>query len=70
MRGGSQEATWRGWVQALPAELVRARPVLSVYYAFALLPAELDAADALPARRRTVAAADGGPSWAIASPGG
>ena len=43
---GSQEATWKGWVQALPAELVRARPVLSVYYAFALLPAELDAAEA------------------------
>ena len=33
-------------MQALPAELVRARPVLSVYYAFTLLPAELDAADA------------------------
>jgi len=46
MRGGSQEATWRGWVQALPAELVRARPVLSVYYALALLPADLDAAEA------------------------
>ena len=46
MRGSSQETTWRGWVQALPAELVRARPVLSVYYAFTLLPGELDAADA------------------------
>ena len=22
MRGGNQEATWKGWVQALPAELV------------------------------------------------
>ena len=43
---GSQEATWKGWVQALPAELVRARPVLSVYYALALLPADLDAAEA------------------------
>jgi len=46
MRGGNQEATWQGWVQALPAELVRVRPVLSVYYAFGLLPAELDAAEA------------------------
>ncbi len=46
MRAGSQEALWKGWVQALPAELVRARPVLSVYYAFTLLPAELDAAEA------------------------
>ena len=46
MRGGNQEATWKGWVQALPAELVRVRPVLSVYYAFALLPGELDAAEA------------------------
>lgn len=34
MRGGSQEATWKGWVQALPAELLRSRPVLSVYYAY------------------------------------
>ena len=33
-------------MQALPAELVRARPVLSVYYAFVLLPADLDAAEA------------------------
>ncbi len=46
MRAGSQEAIWKSWVQALPAELVRARPVLSVYYAFVLLPAELDAAEA------------------------
>jgi LuxR family maltose regulon positive regulatory protein len=46
MRAGSQEALWKGLVQALPAELVRARPVLSVYYAFALLPAEMDAAEA------------------------
>ena len=46
MRGGSQETTWKNWVQALPAELVRVRPVLSVYYAFVLLPGELDAAEA------------------------
>jgi LuxR family maltose regulon positive regulatory protein len=32
-----QSATWLGWVQALPAELIRARPVLSVDYAWALL---------------------------------
>ncbi|HSR33345.1 MAG TPA: tetratricopeptide repeat protein, partial [Anaerolineae bacterium] len=32
-----QSATWLGWVQALPDELVRARPVLSVDYAWALL---------------------------------
>jgi LuxR family maltose regulon positive regulatory protein len=42
----SQEATLFGWLKALPDELVRTRPVLSVYYAFALLPAELDAAEA------------------------
>jgi LuxR family maltose regulon positive regulatory protein len=46
MRAGSQEALWKGWVQALPAELVLGRPVLSVYYAFTLLPADLDAAEA------------------------
>jgi len=33
----SQTATWLGWVKRLPAELVRARPVLSVWYAYALL---------------------------------
>jgi LuxR family maltose regulon positive regulatory protein len=32
-----QSATWLGWAQALPDELVRARPVLSVGYAWALL---------------------------------
>jgi LuxR family maltose regulon positive regulatory protein len=32
-----QFATWLGWVKALPDELVRARPVLSVAYAWALL---------------------------------
>ena len=39
------------WLQALPDDLVRTRPVLSTYYAFALLGVgELDAAEA-PARR-------------------
>ncbi len=46
MRAGNQEATWKVWVQALPAELVSVRPVLSVYYAFCLLPGDLDAAEA------------------------
>ena len=46
LRDASQEALWKSWVQALPAEQVRARPVLIVYYALALLPAELDAAEA------------------------
>ncbi|MBV7336135.1 LuxR C-terminal-related transcriptional regulator [Chloroflexi bacterium TSY] len=32
-----QNTTWFGWVKALPNELVRARPVLSVGYAWALL---------------------------------
>ena len=34
-----QSATWLGWARALPDELVRARPVLSVGYAWALLDA-------------------------------
>ncbi len=45
-RRSSSEAVWRGWVQGLPDEMIRVRPVLSVYYALALLPAELDAAEA------------------------
>ena len=32
-----QSAAWLGWVKALPDKLVRARPVLSVGYAWALL---------------------------------
>ncbi len=32
-----QSSTWLGWVKALPDELIRARPVLSVGYAWALL---------------------------------
>jgi LuxR family maltose regulon positive regulatory protein len=37
MDSSFQSATWLGWVKALPDELVRTRPVLSVQYAFALL---------------------------------
>ena len=44
---GFQPATWLGWVKALPDELVRARPVLSVGYAWTLLDGgELEAAEA------------------------
>jgi LuxR family maltose regulon positive regulatory protein len=32
-----QSATWLGWVKALPEEMIRSRPVLSVGYAWALL---------------------------------
>ena len=37
MRQSRQEATVLGWLKALPDELVRARPVLSVHYAGTLL---------------------------------
>jgi ATP/maltotriose-dependent transcriptional regulator MalT len=37
MRQSRQEATMLGWLQALPDELFHFRPVLSVYYAGALL---------------------------------
>ena len=37
MHAGYQTTEWLGWAQALPDELVRARPVLSVAYAQALL---------------------------------
>ncbi len=47
MLGSSQEETLYGWLKALPDELVRARPVLSVYYAFASFSrGGLEAADA------------------------
>ena len=47
MDGRFQAATWLGWARALPDELVRARPVLSVAYAWALLNGgELEAAEA------------------------
>lgn len=42
-----QSATWLGWAKALPDELVRARPVLSVAYGWALLNGgQLEAAEA------------------------
>ncbi|MCP4400392.1 MAG: helix-turn-helix transcriptional regulator [bacterium] len=37
MNQNFQEAAWLGWVKSLPDELVRARPVLSVGYAWELL---------------------------------
>ena len=47
MRMSDQEATWLGWVKALPDELVRPRPVLSAGYAWTLLlGGELEAAEA------------------------
>jgi LuxR family maltose regulon positive regulatory protein len=42
-----QSATWLSWVKALPDELVRTRPVLSIGYAWALLDGgEMEAAEA------------------------
>jgi len=42
-----QSSTWLGWVKALPDVLIRARPVLSVGYAWALLDGgELEASEA------------------------
>ncbi len=47
MDGHFQSATWLGWVRAIPDELVRARPVLSLAYARALLNSgDLEAAEA------------------------
>jgi LuxR family maltose regulon positive regulatory protein len=47
MDGRFQSATWLGWAEALPDELIGARPVLSVAYAWALLNGgELEAAEA------------------------
>ena len=47
MDNSFQSATWLGWVKALPDELIRARPVLSVGYAWALLDCgELEAGEA------------------------
>ena len=44
---GSLSTKWLGWAKALPDELVRARPVLSVLYANALLVSgEMEAAEA------------------------
>mgnify|MGYP006276871559 CR=1 FL=1 len=61
-----RSGTWRGWVEALPAALLRTRPVLAMGYAWALLDAGeiddgerwLDRTDALlaaPADPRVVA---------------
>ena len=45
--GSIQPATWLGWVKTLPEELVHARPVLNVWYAYALLGrGEMEAAEA------------------------
>jgi LuxR family maltose regulon positive regulatory protein len=47
MSGGIQSISWLGWLKALPDELVRARPVLSVGYAWAFLNSgKLEAAEA------------------------
>jgi LuxR family transcriptional regulator, maltose regulon positive regulatory protein len=41
-----QSVTWLGWVKRLPEELIRARPVLNVWYAYALLGCgEMEAAE-------------------------
>jgi LuxR family maltose regulon positive regulatory protein len=40
-----QEETFLGWLKALPDELVRMRPVLSAYYAVALLSHDLEASE-------------------------
>lgn len=37
MDGSFESPTWLGWVKDLPEEIIRARPVLSVAYAWALL---------------------------------
>ena len=45
--GSIQSVTWLGWVKTLPDELIRARPVLNVWYAYALLGrGEMEAAEA------------------------
>ncbi len=47
MDGSFQTAAWLEWAKALPAELLHARPVISVAYAWALLNGgELEAAEA------------------------
>ena len=63
MDGRFQAAAWLGWVNALPDELIRARPVLSVAYAWALLGGgELEAGEArlLDAERWLEASEDSG----------
>ncbi len=47
MENSFQTATWLGWVEALPDELIRVRPVLSTQYAEALwMAGELEACEA------------------------
>ncbi|CAG0986611.1 partial serine/threonine-protein kinase PknK, partial [Anaerolineae bacterium] len=44
--GSIQSVTWLGWVKKLPEELVHLRPVLNVWYAYALLGSgDLEAAE-------------------------
>ncbi|CAG0946097.1 partial HTH-type transcriptional regulator MalT, partial [Anaerolineae bacterium] len=44
--GSIQQAIWLGWIKRLPEELIRARPVLNVWYAYVLLGSgELEAAE-------------------------
>ena len=46
MEESPQSTKWLGWIEALPDGLVRARPVLSVWYAYALLgTANIEAAE-------------------------
>lgn len=61
---GHRPVTWRGWVQALPAALVRTRPVLNMGCAWTLLDdGELEEADAyLRIAERALAAVDEAPS--------
>ncbi len=62
MRKTRQEATVRGWLEALPDEVVRVRPMLSFAVAGALLAVgELEGVESPAARRRAVAA--GGSSY-------
>jgi LuxR family maltose regulon positive regulatory protein len=47
MEASFQSAAWFAWVRTVPGDLVRSRPVLSVWYAYALLNyGDLDAAEA------------------------
>ncbi|HET9920490.1 MAG TPA: LuxR C-terminal-related transcriptional regulator [Ktedonobacteraceae bacterium] len=71
MRRSRQEATVLGWLKALPDQVVRARPVLSVHYAGALLlSGELEGVEARlrDAERWLDTKADIRASSALASP--
>lgn len=58
--GSIQQAAWLGWVKSLPDELIHTRPVLNVWYAYALLGSgEMEAAEArLKDAERWLEAAD------------